>query len=126
MEIQIDELANTVIEELKGYSSEVAEETKKAVKETAKECLSDVKSNSPVRKKHGGKYKKGWKVKVNYDGPDDTRVTVYNKTDYQLTHLLEKGHAKRGGGRTRAFPHIKPAEEKAEEKLMDKIKVAIK
>lgn len=26
-----------------------------------------------------------------------------------MPHLLEKGHAKIGGGRTRAFPHVKPA-----------------
>lgn len=26
-----------------------------------------------------------------------------------LPHLLEKGHAKIGGGRTRAFPHVKSA-----------------
>ena len=26
-----------------------------------------------------------------------------------LPHLLEKGHAKIGGGRTRAFEHVKPA-----------------
>ena len=26
-----------------------------------------------------------------------------------LPHLLEKGHAKIGGGKTRAYPHVKPA-----------------
>ena len=30
-----------------------------------------------------------------------------------LPHLLEKGHAKIGGGSTRAYPHVKPAAEHA-------------
>ena len=37
---------------------------------------------------------------------------IYSKKP-GLPHLLEKGHAKIGGGRTRAFPHVKPAAEYA-------------
>lgn len=38
-----------------------------------------------------GAYKKGWKADVE---EDETGVscTVHNRTRYQLTHLLEKGH----------------------------------
>jgi hypothetical protein len=52
-------------------------------------------------------------------------VIVYSPSKYQLAHLLEKGHAKRGGGRTKAIPHIAPAEEKAVKELEDEIKRAI-
>ena len=44
-------------------------------------------------------------------------VTVYSPSRYMLAHLLEHGHAKRNGGRTRAIPHIAPAEEAGVEQL---------
>ena len=46
--------------------------------------------------------------------------TVHSKTQYQLTHLLEYGHAKRGGGRTKAQPHIIKGEELAIKELKEK------
>ena len=42
-----------------------------------------------------------------------------------FAHLLENGHAKRGARRVRAIPHIKPAEEHAEEVLLKDIEKAL-
>lgn len=44
---------------------------------------------------------------------------------YQLTHLLEHGHAKRGGGRVPAKPHIAAAEQAGIEQLEKEIQKAL-
>jgi hypothetical protein len=54
------------------------------------------------------------------------QMVVHSKDRYQLTHLLEKGHAKRGGGRVAARPHIAPAEQEGVELLQSLIEKALK
>ena len=123
MAIKIDNLADAVIKELSEYKQSVVDGVKTDAKTVAKETQKEIQLNSPVLT---GDYRKGWKNKVLYDGENDIRIAVYNKTDYQLTHLLEYGHAKRDGGRVEGKPHIRPAEQHAEDKLLKKVKVRIR
>ena len=76
-------------------------------------------SGSPVR--YGG-YQKGWATKKTSEKSGQVSITVYNRKKPGLTHLLEKGHAKRGGGRVSGKPHIAPAEEYAASELEASIK----
>ena len=128
MKVSIDNLADVIAKELAEYSQEVTDGIKNEIRTVAKETKEDIQQNSPKRT---GKYKKGWRVKEVFENKNDIRVVVHNQTSYQLTHLLEKSHVisngtKRVFGKTKAQPHIAQAEEKAIEKLMDRVKVVVK
>ena len=68
----------------------------------------EISANAP---KDTGKYAKSWATKKTGENSHSLEMTVHSKNRYQLAHLLEKGHAKRGGGRVPGKPHIAPAEE---------------
>ena len=126
MKCTIDGLADAIQRELAAYNQEVTDGIKEDCRQVAKECRAEIKQNSPELT---GDYKKGWRVKTNFESREDIRLTVHNKTDYQLTHLLEKGHAGVGGtakGAAAPHPHIAPAEQHAAEKLINKAKTRIK
>lgn len=65
-------------------ASALAENCEEAGKMAAKM----IRQRSRVRT---GAYKKGWKADVDQD-ETGVSCTVHNRTHYQLTHLLEKGH----------------------------------
>lgn len=114
MAIKIDLLAAAVTEELREYADIMADDVKKAASKAADDAVKELRQTSPA---HTGRYRKGWTKKKAYESATEARYTVYNATDANLTHLLEKGHAKRGGGRVAATPHIAAAEEKAIEEM---------
>lgn len=112
---------------LQEYANEVAEDMKIDAKEVAKEAVKELKATSPVgvgsRKGH---YNKGWTYSVGKESAHKIGITVHNSKKPGLAHLLEKGHAKRGGGRAsgdvKARVHISPVEQRVIEEYEKRLK----
>ena len=109
--IKPDELTDEIMKGLEEYKDLSTDAMKESVEKVAKK----------VKK---GRYKKSWKV-TKTDENNERLVMTVHAGRYQLTHLLEHGHAKRGGGRVRAIPHIAPAEEEGVKELEEDIKEAL-
>lgn len=115
MATPISGISNEIARQLKRYNLILKEDIEAAEKEFTKEAVEELK-NSPLTPRLTGDYAEGWtqsKVKGHW--------VAHNETDYQLTHLLEKGHAKVGGGRVNAYPHIEQIADKAAEKFEERI-----
>ena len=118
MSIKIDDLAREVMKGLDEYADVTTEQVKKAVRKAGNTVRREIQENAP---KNTGDYAKSWAVKKVRESSHTLELVVHSKNRYQLTHLLEFGHCLRNGGRTRAMPHIAPAEEKGIEQLEKQI-----
>ena len=118
----IDNLADEIMQGLQEYAELADTEMKKAVKKTATAVKKEISANAP---KDTGAYGKSWKATKVKENSHTLQMTVHSKDHYRLAHLLEKGHAKRGGGRVAGKPHIAPAEENGAEMLHNLITEAL-
>lgn len=123
--MKVDELSKAIEKELTLYMESSTETVKREVKRVATDVKKDISDHARVGRR--GKYAKSWQTKLTDETATSVTVTVHaNKNGYNLAHLLEFGHAKRGGGRTRAFPHIKPAEQNGIRELERNIRRELK
>lgn len=119
--IKPSQMTDEIVKALQEYSVDVEDELENAKNEVTKEGVKKLRLAGSF-KQHSGAYKRGWRVKKESNhGP----VIIYNATNYQLTHLLEFGHAKRSGGRTHAFVHIAPVEEWINKEFEEHVKLGI-
>ena len=121
--VSVDGMADAIMEELTKYSDLAADELKSAVKSTAQSVRKDIQASAPSRT---ARYKNSWSVKNVKETSESIDLVVHSRDRYQLAHLLEHGHAKRGGGRVAARPHIAPAEQAGNEKLVKTIEQKLK
>ena len=108
--IKPEDLQKELQKYLKEYKEDIQEDVKTVTDETSKEVVQELKNISPVGARK--QYRKGWRAKKGKINNERYVAKVHNATDYQLTHLLEFGHATMNGGYTLAFPHVRPTEDK--------------
>ena len=120
--IKPDELSQAILDELENFKDVTEEAAWEGVVETSNDALQQLRNAHPSgsgKYRSWDKYNRGWTVKKT---KRDKTVQIHNATDYQLTHLLEKGHALRDGGRSQAFVHIAPVADKCDTELLNNIK----
>lgn len=117
--ISPEELEKEIMRDLNEYVEDAQDIVKEAVSRAGEDAKKQLRENSP---KDTGKYAKSWAVKTVKESTSELDVVVHSRKLYGLTHLLEKGHAKRGGGRVPAKVHIAPVEQDVTAKLEEEIK----
>lgn len=128
--IKIDNFSSAIADEMAKYSEEVSKTVIQIIKEEAQLLTDNIKKDSPKRSKKVARrtlnrYSKGWTATTEIENNLFVEINVHNKSDYQLTHLLENGHANRDGSRTEGKEHIKPNEEITNERIEKRIKEAV-
>lgn len=137
--VEIELIPKAILDDLKRYTEDKSKKISEAVNKCTKEAHEDITRDSPVRQKvpkskvvlvHGvakanyqpGSYKKGWITVVKTYERGRTQGYVRNKTNYQLTHLLERGHKARDGSFVKPIPHIVDNQNEARRILDEMIK----
>lgn len=98
--VTVDQMADVIMDGLLEYAELATDTMKDCVKKAGNTVKKETQANAPVK---SGRYKKSWAVKRQKETSTTLEMVVHSRNRYQLTHLLEKGHAKRGGGRVKAM-----------------------
>ncbi|UNP78291.1 HK97 gp10 family phage protein [Bacillus nitratireducens] len=112
----MNDFASDLTRELQRYANVVEEKLENEIDEVADIAVNKLRQSGP---KKTGAYRKGWRKKKEGNG-----VVIHNRKG-QLTHLLENGHAKVGGGRVPGEVHIRPVEEYVIDELPKRIERAV-
>lgn len=127
VKVKPEQLGEAIRGQLETYSAEITKNINENLKEVADTTAETLKKGGAY-KERTGKYTPDWSVTARkaVSTTQGEQYSVHNRKHYQLTHLLEKGHVTRNGKRTRAFEHILPAEQAAEELAVEAVEKAVR
>lgn len=119
----LDKLGKKLDSILEEYAGEVSTNLAEATKKVGQAGVTALRQQSKATFDGSGEYARSWK-KQDYTTRMSAQAILYN--DHPgLPHLLENGHAKRGGGRTEGRPHIAPVEEMLNEQYSRKVEESL-
>lgn len=114
-----DRLGAEVEKILSKYEGEVDENLDRIKRQVANKGKTALRNESKAKFGGSGEYAKGWQVTM-VKHQHYTSAVIHNKIA-GLPHLLEHGHAKRGGGRVAGRVHIAPVEENLQQAFMEEV-----
>ena len=120
--IQINDFSSYMADLIAEFGDEAVEANETAIRKVAKDVTKELRSAGSFG---GSAYRKtiGAEIKTSRIGIE---ASVGSKTLPGLTHLLEFGHAKKNGGRTKAFNFIAPINDTVEAKYMKEMEALLK
>lgn len=116
----LSDFGNVLTRIVSDYETGVTSAQTRSVQKITRWGAKELRNSAAVPVKTG-KYKAGFTSTINKRRTGAFGV-VYNKTAPGLVHLLEKGHAKVGGGRVAGQPHVAPVAQQMFAKLEDDLK----
>lgn len=127
--LKATELTTAINGLLDEYAADLNTTLEDVEKKVAQKTVANLRKTEPPAKRTG-QYAKGWRYNLTSQPLKGyTAIQIYNADSYQLTHLLEFGHALKRGGRTygevKAIPHIEPAQQEAEAEMLKYLQEAI-
>lgn len=126
--VNLSEAADAIAGIVMEYGDEVSGSVESAITQGANFAQSMVSRRSPRGSGDGGRlghYADGWEIEIE-QGFGTLSAVIYQANKPTLAHLLEDGHAKRGGnGRVSGIPHIKPTQEATNSFILRELKTRI-
>lgn len=116
--IDLSKAVNQLLEE---YGDGIQDTINKVLKDVGKEAVGVIRSKSSAHN-HTGRYMKGWRAEIVNEGYGINTIVLHNKTDWNLTHLLNNGfESVRHHKRVEGDGHIDDAETIINEMLVKKV-----